>query len=173
MTLEKHVIDTMKEWQMKIGNFDSDLRLYYPKASLCDYLGLDREIENEILAQTVEKYFADHGEVLGKICVEAGQERFCILVGKEGCDYVEQNVPEPEFLTEFLEVLKNQDMSGVHKCFEGYAKRYGTKVCIEKEEEGTVFYFEDEKIDPYWYCVDENEFGITYHRFTKSDYENM
>ncbi|MCI8484458.1 MAG: DUF3877 family protein [Lachnospiraceae bacterium] len=174
MTLKKHVIDTMKEWQMKIGRFDSDLRLYYPKGSLCDYLNLDREMENEALAQAVKQYFAEEAEVLGEIHIEPGQARFCILVGKEGCAYVEQNVPEPEFLTKFLEALKSQKMSKVCECFEIYGQKYGTKVCRESEKDdgGTLFYFEDENVDPYRYCVDENEFGITYHRFTKSDYEN-
>ena len=38
MTLKKHIIDTIKEWQLKIGNIDTDIRLYYPKSSLCDYM---------------------------------------------------------------------------------------------------------------------------------------
>ena len=46
MTLEKHVIDTMKEWQIKIGSFDSNIRLYYPKKSLCRYLDLNIDIDN-------------------------------------------------------------------------------------------------------------------------------
>ena len=34
MTLEKHVIDTVKEWQTKIGTDDAGVRLYYPKVSM-------------------------------------------------------------------------------------------------------------------------------------------
>ena len=43
MTLEKHVIDTVKEWQTKIGTDDAGVRLYYPKVSMCGYLKLPVE----------------------------------------------------------------------------------------------------------------------------------
>ena len=30
---------------------------------------------------------------------------------------------------------------------------------------GHVFSFSDPSVDEYCYCVEENEFGLTYHRF--------
>ena len=175
MTLEKHVVDTLKEWQIKIGNFDSGIRLYYPKLSLCRHLHLDSDIDNKILARYIENYFADNVKYLGDIRVCVLQEKFCILVDKEGCKYVEKKVPEPEFLANFLEVLKTQKMSAILEYFEEYARRRGTRVCVNKEESGleTVLYFEDENIEPYIYCIDQNEFGITYHRFTQDDYIDL
>lgn len=175
MTLEKHVVDTMKEWQIKIGSFDSDIRLYYPKTSLCRHLNLQNDIESEVLSRYIEKYFADYVKYLGDVTVSAKQDRFCILVGREGCDYVEKNVPEPEFLAKFLEVLKSQKMQNILDYFEEYAKRYGTSLCTEKEEGGleTILYFENNEIEPYVYCIDQNEFGITYHRFSKGDYMEL
>lgn len=172
MTLEKHIVDTMKEWQIKIGSFDSAIRLYYPKTSLCRYLNLSFDIENEILSGQIEQYFADKVRYLGKVTTSAERDRFCILVGKEGCDYVEKKVPQPEFLTKFLEVLKYQKMQKILDCFEEYAGKHETSICIKKEESGmeTVVYFENEEIEPYVYCIDQNEFGITYHRFTKEEY---
>lgn len=47
MTLEKHVIDTVKEWQTKIGTDDAGVRLYYPKVSMCGYLKLPVEEDSE------------------------------------------------------------------------------------------------------------------------------
>lgn len=176
MTLEKHVMDTMKEWQIKMGSFDSGIRLYYPKLSICRDLCLDAEgIGNEVLCGYIEHYFEENAGYLGKVKVTADGKRFCLLVGKEGCDYVEQNVPVPEFLTEFLEVLKEQNMQSVMKYFEEYAKKHGTEVCVQTEEGGqeTVLYFENERVEPYVYCIDHNEFGITYHRFTKEDYGEL
>ena len=175
MTLEKHLIDTMKEWQIKIGGLTSDMRLYYPKASLCRYLNLQDDIENEVLAKEIEKYFANQVKYLGEVTVSAKQDRFCILVGREGCDYVEKNVPEPEFLARFLEVLKSQKMQIILDYFEEYAKEHWTTVCTQQEEGGmeTILYFEKEEIEPYVYCVDQNEFGITYHRFSKGDYMEL
>ena len=49
MTLERHVIDTMKEWQLKMGSFDMDIRLYYPKTSMCRYMEMEKDIDNAIL----------------------------------------------------------------------------------------------------------------------------
>ena len=31
--LERHIIDTIKEWQMKIGYKEENMRLYYPDVS--------------------------------------------------------------------------------------------------------------------------------------------
>lgn len=173
MTLEKHLVDTMKEWQMKIGNLDSDMRLYYPKDSLCDYLCLEHDIGNESLKEYIRKYLSEKAGYLGETAVSYERDRFCILVGKTGCAYVEQSVPEPVFLVKFLEALQAQNMDRIHMLFDEYAKQHGTTVCSEKEEDGcgTVLYFEDENADPYVYCIDQNEFGITYHRFAKSDFE--
>lgn len=172
MTLEKHIVDTIKEWQIKIGSFDSAIRLYYPKTSLCRYLNLNYDIENNILSRRIEKYFSDKVKYLGKVTVSAECDRFCIMVGKEGSDYVEKEIEQPEFLTKFLEVSKEQKMKKILECFEEYAREHDTGICIKKEESGreTVVYFENEDIEPYVYCIDQNEFGITYHRFTKEDY---
>lgn len=40
-------------------------------------------------------------------------------------------------------------------------------VCKEENELETAISFIDENVEPYIYCIDQNEFGITYHRFTK------
>ena len=175
MTLEKHIEDTMKEWQMKIGSLDSGMRLYYPKCSLCDYMNLSRDIKNEVLQEYIEKYLASHAGHLGEVKISHDSDRFCLYVGKAGCSYVEQNIPEPEFLTRFLEALKIQDMDAILRVFHDYAKQHGTTVCAEKEEDGigTALYFENEDVEPYVYCVEQNEFGITYHRFAKSDFGSL
>lgn len=38
--LERHIIDTIKEWQMKIGYKEENMRLYYPDVSLIGMLEL-------------------------------------------------------------------------------------------------------------------------------------
>lgn len=173
MTLEKHIIDTMKEWQIKIGTLGSRIRLYYPKSSLCEYLKQNAEIDDETLCRHTQEYLGEHAAYLGDVSVCAENDRFCILVGREGCDYVEKNIAVPEFLSEFLAVLKEQDMENIRKFFAEYAKDHGTTVKEEPGEDGIIFYMEDEGVEPYVYCVDRNEFGITYHRFTRSDYKGL
>jgi hypothetical protein len=43
----------------------------------------------------------------------------------------------------------------------------------EEHEMGHVFSFSDPSVDEYCYCVEENEFGLTYHRFSREDYEAL
>lgn len=173
MTLEKHVTDTMKEWQMKIGSLGPEIRLYYPKESLCEYLELAMETDDKALSRYAEAYFRKQAAYLGTVSVSGKQGRFCIQVGTKGCGYVENNLPAPVFLAGFLEVLKTQKMDAICQCFEEYARISGTKVRTEKREESTAFYFEDEEAEPYVYCIDRNAFGITYHRFARSDYGKL
>ena len=40
--LKRHIYDTVKEWQMKIGSLDESIGLYYPAESLKSLLGLPR-----------------------------------------------------------------------------------------------------------------------------------
>lgn len=69
MTLEKHVIDTVKEWQTKIGTDDAGVRLYYPKVSMCGYLKLPVEEDSEKICQEAEAYFEKSVPELGHVTV--------------------------------------------------------------------------------------------------------
>lgn len=175
LTLEKHVLDTMKEWQLKIGSLDQDIRLYYPKKSLCEFLEVEDIIETDKLVKIVTEYLQSKATFLGDITTTAAGDRLCIEIGKEGCQYVEQFVEEPEFLKLFLEALKKQKMEEMIYLFEDYAKEKGTTYIVDKEQDGlgTVLYFADSRVDPYVYCLEEDDFGITYHRFARNDYRDL
>lgn len=175
MTLEKHIIDTMKEWQTKIGNFDTSVRLYYPRESLCVYLGLQENIANDELKKSIMKYLREEAAFLGEVAVSYNKERFCIEVGKKGCNYVEHNVPEPEFLSRFLKALSTQDMKKILNVFDQYANEHHTTYICDKENHGlgTVIYFENQMVEAYVYCLEQDVFGITYHRFTMNDYARL
>lgn len=175
LTLEKHVLDTMKEWQLKIGSLDQDIRLYYPKKSLCEFLEVEDTIETDKLVKIVTEYLQSKATFLGDITTTAAGDRLCIEIGKEGCQYVEQFVEEPEFLKLFLEALKRQKMEEMIYLFEENAKKEGTTYIVDKEQDGlgTVLYFADSRVDPYVYCLEEDDFGITYHRFARNDYRDL
>lgn len=175
LTLEKHVLDTMKEWQLKIGSLDQDIRLYYPKKSLCEFLEVEDTIEIDKLVKAVTEYLQNKAAFLGDITTTVAGDRLCIEIGKEGCQYVEQFVEEPEFLKLFLEALKKQKMEEMVHLFEEYAKKEGTTYIVDKEQDGlgTVLYFADSRVDPYVYCLEEDDFGITYHRFARNDYRDL
>lgn len=67
-------------------------------------------------------------------------------------------------------------MDQVRKVFEDYAAEHqGT--CVEEDHEseglGLVFYYTSEETDPYVYCMEQDDFGITYHRFSRPDYNKL
>ena len=110
MTLEKHVIDTVKEWQTKIGTDDAGVRLYYPKVSMCGYLKLPVEEDSEKICQEAEAYFEKSVPELGHVTVTEKADRFCVFVSPEGCDYINREIPVSEFLevSDIADTLANQ-----------------------------------------------------------------
>lgn len=175
MTLEKHILDTMKEWQLKMNSIDTDIRLYYPKNSLCRYMKTENDIDNGVLTQKIEAYITMTMPYLGAVSITEQKDRYCIHINKDGCEYVEKNISMPEFLAGLLEELKVQKLESMVSYFEKYAVVHNTKLCKKTDEDdgGTILYFADENVEPYVYCIDQNEFGITYHRFTKEEYEEL
>ena len=169
--LEKHIVDTVKEWQMKIGFQEGGMELYYPKKSLMEALEV-----RENLHEALHEFKKAVRPRLVKIEISHKGERYCLEVSEKGCRYIAEVIPKPEFLSRFLEVITKREntMNEVRECFREYAKEKGT-AAVEKNEMvhelGRVFYFENEKIEEYVYCVEENEFGLTYHRFSREDYQ--
>lgn len=125
----------------------------------------------QIFAQDVEP-------LLGKIRFSRQGERYCIEVPVKGCAYIADAVPEPEFLKRFLSVItaKDSTLEQIRTCFRDFAGMHGlgyTEEDKEGEGVGHVFYFSSAVLEPYIYCVEEDEFGLTYHRFTREDYEDI
>ena len=51
-------------------------------------------------------------------------------------------------------------------------KSYDSKVITRRENDSEIaIWFEDDSIDPYVYFLEENDFGLEYHRYTKKAYE--
>ncbi|SFQ45766.1 Signal transduction histidine kinase [Lachnospiraceae bacterium XBB1006] len=171
MTLKQHILDTLKEWQVKLGDLDHSICLYYPREVILHYLWLEKETPCEEVVACLKEYLAKELPMLGEVQVEGQQIRCALKVGETGIRYVEDVMPQPEFLTGFLEVLKSQDMVEIYRYFHTYAKAHHTKVGISTEEEelGYIFYFKNEDVEPYVYCLEESELGITYHRFARED----
>ena len=133
------------------------------------------EEDSEKICQEAEAYFEKSVPELGHVTVTEKADRFCVFVSPEGCDYINREIPVSEFLEGFLKVLKTQDMQQVRAYFQAFAKAHGTTVCEEDDEEdlGTVLSFADKDVEPYLYCVTDDQFGITYHRFTKDDFDTI
>lgn len=214
MNLEKHIIDTIKEWQLKIGYREGNMKLYYPGESLEELLGITKcdiysegqsaaetcEPSAEHTLQTVLNRFCDELEPkLGRIKISGSYERYCLDIPAKGCAYVAGKVPEPKFLKRFLQIITNpgSTMVQIRECFESYGMQEGTAYVEELVMEdaevveenhdaeaykteahrhhhgGYAFYFEDSAVEEYVYWVEENEFGLTYHRFTRGEFQKL
>ncbi len=184
MDLKKHVIDTIKEWQIKIGYREGNMKLYYPGESLLSLLAVEREV----LEAALSEFCKDCETTLGRIKVSGSFERYCLDIPAKGCAYVAGKVEEPEFLKALLEIIakSGNSMEQVRQCFADYARKNGTASVEERIEDGhssnhtkihshdgLAFYFEEAFVDEYVYWVEENEFGLTYHRFTRDEYKRI
>ncbi|MBE5905895.1 MAG: response regulator [Lachnospiraceae bacterium] len=171
MTLKQHILDTLKEWQIKLGDLDRSICLYYPREVILQYLWLEKETPCQEVVACVKEYLDKELPMLGEVQVEGQMTRCELKVGEVGIRYVEEKVPEPEFLTGFLKVLKTQEMVEIYRYFYEFAKKHHTKLGMSTEDEelGYIFYFKNEDVEPYMYCLEESELGITYHRFARED----
>lgn len=178
--LQKHIYDTVKEWQMKIGYREENMKLYYPDISLKGLLGLDRDADSKRLDEALALFAEAMQPQLGKIRVSCDEkkERYCLDVPAEGAAYIAKEVPDSVFLKKFFGVITapGSTLGDVRACFAGYAGEQGSSYReFDRTEDGLghVFYFEGHSEDEYIYCVESDDFGLTYHRFDREDYEKL
>lgn len=102
--LEKHITDTIREWQVKIGYEGGTMKLYYPAESLRRSLSLD---ETEDLDAALAAFCKEVQPRLGTLAISAVKDRYCVEIPEEGCSYIEQKIPVPELLQNLLQVITN------------------------------------------------------------------
>ncbi len=188
--LQKHIYDTVKEWQLKIGYREENMKLYYPDVSLKGLLGLEAGADTAQLEESLEQFAQAVQPQLGRIHVSCDEkkERYCLDVPREGVSYIAKEVPDSAFLKRFLKVITSpgSTLKDVEECFACTAKEQGIDYVGRNQEEeglGNVFYFAAPKnqdgqsaakeMDEYIYCVEADDFGLTYHRFDREDYEKL
>lgn len=176
--LQQHMVDTVKEWQLKIGVQREKMDLFYPLEDLKDLLGLKREASIETLEKSLTQFQIETKELFGDLHFWKEKERYGIEIPEEGVIHIAETVPDPTFLKRFLEVIQRPTatLEEVVECFETFAKEQGDVLCRENmvhDGLGTVLYFGKETTERYVYCVEDDDFGLTYHRFTRNEYEEL
>ena len=170
MDLKRNIFDNIKECEIKIGYREEDMNLYYPRESLIELLSADRENLSEAIAAFCKTAEAELGPLTINETGEKG--RFCIHVPSAGVKYVHENVKNSPFLAAFLdEIFKpGNSLEDIVKVFQAFSN----DVMIEKvdDHEWGIFFLNPE-IDPYVYYLEQEEFGLQYHRFTKHAYDML
>lgn len=168
--LEKNLCDTIKEWELKIGCSKDPIALYYPSETLLALLGMDSD-RKAALDQELQNFSRQVESRLGKLEISEKQGRYCIRIPREGSAYIHQHITANPFLIRFLQVLTKA--GSTLEDVEAVFLEFSTEAVKEKDGADTIFYFKNPEIDEYVYCVEEDEFGLEYHRFTRSDYQAL
>ena len=162
--LAQHMVDTVKEWQCKIGVRKEKMDLFYPLESLKELLQLDPAASTEELEKILTEFQKENASLFGKLHFWKEKKRYGIEIPEDGVIHIAETIPDPEFLDD------------VCNCFQQFAKEKEDVLHQENmmhDGLGSVFYFEKDSTERYVYCVEDDDFGLTYHRFTRKEYENL
>ena len=175
--LEKSICDTIKEGQIKIGYSEEAVGLYYPMESIAELLEIDGSTK-ELTISKMQQYLAEFKRMcsanLGEVEISNKEKRFCFKIPKEGTKYVDEQYADNQFLRDFISNITKPTVTVQEILSVFYAYADVEQVHLEENSElGYVVYFEDETIDEYVYCLKFDEFGATYHRFTRLDYQKL
>lgn len=170
MDLRKNLYDNIKECEIKIGYREEEIGLYYPEGSLLELLSTDRAHLSEAVRAFTESVRGELGEVTIAETQEEG--RYCITIPPKGVSYVHDHVEESPFLKAFIRDIKipGNTLEGIIDTF----RRFSGDIRIDKEEpKEWAVSFCDAEVDPYVYHIEEDDFGLEYHRFTHAAYERL
>ena len=170
--LEANIRDMMEEQQLKLGYMKETVRLYYPLTSLNRFLEL--ECSEDEMQQCLHTFCKEVKTRLGSVSVSNKGERFCIVIPPEGAEYVHLQGNSNRFLAELIELVRKHGttMEDVLALF----SRCSSNVVQRKMSHGEfdyLVYFEDGKPDAYYYCIANEGHHVTYHRYTKEDYDDF
>lgn len=170
--LIQNIIDQIKEAQLKLGYVKETVRLYYPAASLNTLLGIMTKDADELVTLLKsEPSFAD--TVLGTLQFTVCSGRIEISISPDGAEYVYREVPSSPFLADIIELFgkhHNCTLKDICDVFGKYSDDYTCEEMPQGMDFDYALHFNDDTIDPYYYCI-KAEMGHTiYHRFTKEDY---
>lgn len=175
--LKKHIFDTVKEWQLKIGYRPEDMKLYYPDVSLKELLVLEDQAGEEELEKALTAFSLAMAPTLGAIQISHKGERYCLTIPPEGSAFVHEHVPDSPFLKDFIQTITTpgETLDGIRSCFHRHedAMHPVEEADLTASGLGHVFFFPSGEPDDYVYCIESDDFGLTYHRFTREDYEKL
>ena len=170
--LEHNITDMMKEQQLKLGYRRETIRLYYPLSSLNRFL--HTEYDKVQMHQALEDFSRETEPRLGKLTVSSQKDRFCILIPPEGAAYVHPHMEQDGFLSDLIQTVSRHGVTieEVLSVFTSYSDHVQMEQ-LEDAEFDYLVYFTDGIPDAYRYCLTNEGCHVTYHRFTKEDYEEM
>lgn len=165
-----NVVDVIQEGQLKLGYRPETIRLYYPLNSLNLFLGT--QLDAQGMMDALAAFAAQYADKLGTVAVSRKGKRFCLAVPPEGAAYVDAQTDKHGFLAQFIAMIARHGtkIDDVIALF----KAHSSCVRVDALHNGEFDYllrFEDGKPDAFYYCITDEGCHLTYHRFTREDYE--
>ena len=169
--LKHNIIDLMKEEQAKLGYYKGIVRLYYPLKSLNHFFRSD--VDETVMRKLLQSFAEYAQDELGKIKITNQGERFCNIVPDTGAEYVHELMKEDEFILQLVKLVSSHGctIDQIIALFQSFSDQ----VIIQKmnhDEFDYLIRFEDLE-DDYYYCFKQERCHISYHRFTREDYEDF
>ena len=132
--LAQHMVDTVKEWQCKIGVRKEKMDLFYPLESLKELLQLDPAASTEELEKILTEFQKENASLFGKLHFWKEKKRYGIEIPEDGVIHIAETIPDPEFLKSFLKVIQNpaSNMDDVCNCFQQFAKENGPQALWDR-----------------------------------------
>ena len=169
--LEQNVIEVMEEQQAKLGFDGNAVYLFYPLSSLASLSGVP--LEKETILRALDAFCADARGRLGKVEYTLHEDRVSFCIPKEGGEYVKNGLNEDKFIVRLIRLVSSHhaQMADVLSLFHAYSSQVHVESMPEGAEFDCLVYFESGEPDAFLYCLKEDMGHVTYHRFTRADYE--
>lgn len=165
--LTKNLISVIKEAQIKLGYEQIAIGVNYVSSSLINLLGDVEDVGKALL-----DFASQAKDIFGDIEIKSIENGYRLTVSPEGAKYVHSLMEPNEFLACFINEVRNP-LATIDSIIAVF-KKYSDNVVVLKTEDNDEFdyviYFEDGVPDEFWYCIDTEDLGMTYHRFIKEDY---
>lgn len=169
-TLEQNLSGVIAEMALKLGLTGVPLSLNYPCASLGRMLGVADD--PQALQPALDAFFAARKDLFGAAEAVPHADGFCLAIPAEGVARVVAQAPAAAFLRDLIHTAQTpgataDDLLAVFR-------RHSSHVHVESVSNGEfdlLVYFEDGVPDGFRYCIDRHDGFVSYHRFSKEDYE--
>lgn len=169
--LEESLIDMVIEARIKLGGPCAKINLNYILPALNNLF--DTNLNCDEMSAALGKFISDSPEFKNITVKLEDDDIFRFTVPAENVKYIDEHYEKPPFLVEFINTMRCcNDEEKIFALF----RKYSDKVCICKpdcEDFDYLVYFEDGKPDEHYYCLTLEGLCITYHRFTKKDYDSF
>lgn len=166
--LERNIISVIKESQAKLGYEKMPLGINYIKPSLRHLLN---DCTDDEIVPLLNRFAREKQDKFGDISIAETDGGYRLTVSEKGVELVHNSLSDNDFIVQFVNAIRQPDCN-IDKVVALF-KSFGENVHFEKTSNGEfeyLIYFEDGEPDEFYYCLDDDDFGVTYHRFTKEDY---